>query len=104
MEIPKIIHINQKDNVVISLFEIPPGEDILVSDGVRIITREKIPASHKIAIKDFKKGEAVIKFGEEIGRTNQDIPRGSWIHVHNIVGPDAFDEMLNEVFKEGEAK
>jgi len=33
MEIPKIIHINQKDNVVISLFEIPPGVDIPVSDG-----------------------------------------------------------------------
>ena len=104
MEVSKIIRINQKDNAVISLFEIQHGEEILTPDGERITVREKIPANHKIAIKDFRKGDPVIKFGEEIGRTNQEIPKGGWIHAHNLVGSEVFEEALNEAFREGGAK
>jgi altronate dehydratase len=101
MEALKIVHINEKDNAVISLFEIQPNEEILISSGERLTIREKIPASHKIALKDFKKGEPVIKYGEEIGRTNQDIPKGSWIHAHNMVGSEVFEEAVREGLREG---
>ncbi|HQQ16415.1 MAG TPA: SAF domain-containing protein [Deltaproteobacteria bacterium] len=35
-------------------------------------------------MKDIRAGEPVIKYGEEIGRAREDIPRGGWVHVHNL--------------------
>ena len=104
MEFPKIIHINEKDNAVISLFEIQPNEEVLLPNNERLIVREKIPANHKIALKDFKKGDPIIKYGEEIGRTNQDVPKGSWIHAHNLVGSEVFEAALKEGLREGGLK
>jgi altronate hydrolase len=104
MEIAKIVHINQKDNAVISLFEIQPNEEISLPGGERLTAREKIPANHKIALKDFKKGDMVIKYGEEIGRTNQDVPRGSWIHAHNMVGSEVFEAAVKEGLQGGGVK
>ena len=59
--------INEKDNVGISL----AGED-------------NIPAGHKFALKDIKKGEYVIKYGEIIGKATADIKKGECVHTHNV--------------------
>ena len=50
------VTINEKDNVRVALE--PVGD---------------IPAGHKIAINDINAGEAVIKYGEVIGRATKDI-------------------------------
>jgi altronate hydrolase len=104
MQTAKIVHINEKDNAVISLFGIEPNTEITLPGGERLIVREKIPASHKIAVKDLKKGDPVIKYGEEIGRTNQDIPKGGWILAHNLVGSEVFEEAIKEGLREGGRK
>ncbi len=59
--------INEKDNVGISL------------NGM-----EGIPAGHKFALRDIKKDEYVIKYGEIIGRAKEDIRQGEWVHTHNV--------------------
>lgn len=61
------IIINEKDNV-----------------GVTLNGQGEIPAGHKFALKDVKKGEYVIKYGEIIGRAKQDIKKGEWVHTHNV--------------------
>ena len=61
------IVINDKDSVAITL----SGEG-------------SIPAGHKIAIKDVKKGDKIIKYGEVIGVAKEDIKVGDWVHVHNV--------------------
>lgn len=55
-------------------------------DNVGVYLREKngIPAGHKFALKDIKKGDFVIKYGEIIGRATQDIKRGESVHSHNL--------------------
>lgn len=45
---------------------------------------DKIPTGHKIALKDIKKGEFVIKYGQIIGRATEDIKKGDWVHSHNL--------------------
>lgn len=62
----KII-INEKDNV-----------------GVRLVATKSVPAGHKFALKDIKKGENVIKYGEIIGEATRDIKKGEWVHTHNV--------------------
>lgn len=61
------IIINEKDNV-----------------GVSLVGTDKIPAGHKFALKDIKKGEYVVKYGEIIGRATKDIQKGEWVHTHNL--------------------
>ncbi len=59
--------INEKDNV-----------------GISLVENGNIPAGHKFALKDIKKGEFVIKYGQIIGRASEDIKKGDWVHTHNV--------------------
>ena len=43
-----------------------------------------IPIGHKLAIKEMKEGDTVIKYGVDIGRVVADIAVGEHAHVHNI--------------------
>lgn len=72
--------INPNDNVMVAL------ESFEVGDVVNNITiLEAVSQGHKIAIKDIKKGQAVIKYGYPIGSASTDIKAGSWVHTHNVV-------------------
>lgn len=52
--------------------------------GVCLTESGNIPAGHKFALKDIKKGETVIKYGQVIGRATTDIKSGDWVHTHNV--------------------
>ena len=56
---------------------------INISDK-NIETKDIIPFGHKFAIRNIKKGSSVIKYGEVIGTSSEDISEGDWIHIHNI--------------------
>ncbi len=43
-----------------------------------------IPMGHKLAIKELKQGDTVIKYGVDIGRTTAPIKPGEHLHVHNV--------------------
>jgi (2R)-sulfolactate sulfo-lyase subunit alpha len=43
-----------------------------------------IPIGHKIALKDLKKGDTVIKYGEDVGVMVSAAKKGDWVHVHNL--------------------
>jgi (2R)-sulfolactate sulfo-lyase subunit alpha len=51
---------------------------------VEVRALEDIPLGHKIALKDFAAGDAVIKYGHDIGRIVEDAAVGAHIHVHNL--------------------
>ena len=63
-----LIIINSKDNV-----------------GVLLSAYNDIPAGHKIALKDIKKDEPVIKYGMVIGKALKDIKKDEWVHTHNLI-------------------
>ena len=43
-----------------------------------------IPVGHKVALKDLKKGDTVIKYGEDIGKVVADARRGDHVHIQNM--------------------
>jgi (2R)-sulfolactate sulfo-lyase subunit alpha len=43
-----------------------------------------IPLGHKLALKDIKAGDTIMKYHHDIGRAVADIPRGGYVHAHNI--------------------
>ncbi len=79
-----ILLISPQDNVGVALADIPRGGKARISTGERVEAVDDIPYSHKMALQDIRAGEPVRKYGEEIGRAQTDIPRGSWVHTHNL--------------------
>lgn len=73
------IKINEKDNCIVALTDLKPGD---AAEGV--IALEAIPAGHKMALKDIEKGAHVIKYGYRIGNARENIKAGAHIHTHNI--------------------
>lgn len=77
------IQIHPKDNVVVALQNLQPGDNIQFKDEVIAIS-EFIPFGHKIALRRIGKGENVIKYGFPIGHTNQNIAKGGWVNEMNL--------------------
>jgi altronate dehydratase small subunit len=78
-----------KDDVASVVRDIAPGETVTVQrqlEPLELVAVTAIPAGHKIALRDFKKGESVIKYGEVIGAASENIAKGAHVHVHNLEG------------------
>ena len=87
-----------KDNVVTCVKTVAAGEEIVYQKGqtlCNLLAKEKIPACHKAALQQLPAGSDVIKYGELIGRTNQEIGQGCWISHENIYSvPRDYDSEL----------
>lgn len=81
-----VYRISEKDNVATALTEVTPGEVTLRggAGGSTVLAKEAIASGHKIALRDIKAGEPVVKYGVQIGECTKDIPAGHWVHLHNI--------------------
>ena len=51
---------------------------------VKIEAKSDIPIGHKLALKDHKPGDTVIKYGVDIGKVVAPIKQGEHLHVHNV--------------------
>ncbi len=51
---------------------------------IKVTAQADIPIGHKIALKDMKAGDTVIKYGVDIGKVVKDMKLGEHAHVHNI--------------------
>lgn len=84
----KIIVINVKDNVGTALEPLSAGAEVSVEvqghvEKIRLLS--DIPMGHKLALRDIEKGEAVVKYGEQIGQSTSRIRQGEYVHVHNVI-------------------
>lgn len=79
----KLIKIHPEDNVLVACERIMPGECRLW-EGREIRFTGQIGIGHKIAARDIRRSEKIIKFGVPIGTAVADIPMGAHIHLHNL--------------------
>jgi altronate dehydratase small subunit len=84
----KAIVIHAQDNVANMIGKGDNDQQVTctVADKNTVTVRllEDIPSNHKFAFVDIARGEAIIKYGQNIGRASNDIQRGAYVHVHNI--------------------
>ncbi len=81
----ELIQINNKDMVAVALTALKAGSVVAVAGADSCITlTEDITMGHKVALRDIKEGEPVIKYGFPIGQATRDIKAGSHIHTHNL--------------------
>lgn len=78
-----LIQIDPIDNAAIVTEAAKAGEVInnltLLSD---------IPQGHKVALKDMKRGDAVLRYGVVLGYLLQDVKKGMWINEHMLALPE----------------
>ena len=90
MAIPQLLVHNKKDTVgVVAVEGLKAGTDMLCvvtadNSSFNMKTKMDVPVGHKIALVDIKKGDTVIKYGEDIGKAVADIAKGEHVHVHNL--------------------
>ncbi len=89
------IKVHDNDNVAIAVNELQEG--IKLTDD--ITTSEIIPQGHKIAFKDFKKDDPIIRYNVILGYALDDIRKGSWINEHmlELPVPPELDEMKSGI-------
>lgn len=75
------IRLHPKDSVAVALKSLGPGEHLPEYD---IITRDEIPAGHKVALTKITTGTPIIKYGQIIGFASVDIEPGRHVHSHNL--------------------
>lgn len=80
----EFIKINAADNVAVAIHDVEAGGCFDI-DGVQICPLARIPAGHKIALRDMSEGEDVIKYGFPIGHLLQDVPQGGMIDHNNLM-------------------
>jgi altronate hydrolase len=83
-----VIHLHPTDNVAVARVPIPAGTGLSV-EGLQLVTREAIPAGHKVALRAIRPGEMVERYGQAIGRASQLIEAGHHVHTHNL----SFEEL-----------
>jgi len=54
------------------------------NETVSIKALAEVPLGHKLALTDIKIEDTIIKYGNDIGRAVKDIPKGGYVHVHNV--------------------
>lgn len=80
--------LDQKDNVGIALSDLAAGESCTVTEDngteYEVTVIHAIPFGHKFALAALVKDQPVFKYGEEIGKMKDALPKGGWIHNHNM--------------------
>ena len=84
-----IIH-DEKDNVAVVVIEATKkGQNCSAwvmenNKTVKVDSIAEIPLGHKIALKDLKEGDTILKYGHDIGKVVKSIKKGDHVHVHNV--------------------
>ena len=90
MTAPHFLVHSPKDNVGVVVVEgLKAGTRMLgvvtETDETRDLrAKHDIPIGHKIALNPLKKGDTIIKYGEDIGKMVADAGSGEHVHVHNL--------------------
>jgi altronate hydrolase len=79
----EMVRITARDMVAVALKPLKAGETVSFGTG-EITLKEDLSMGHKAALRDIRKGEAVIKYGFPIGEATEDIPAGAHVHTHNL--------------------
>lgn len=79
----RAVRFNPGDTVAVATADVVVTSLVEVEDE-RILALDAIPSGHKIATAAIASGDAVVKYGQPIGRATVDIARGQHVHVHNL--------------------
>jgi len=77
------IFLNPSDNICVAARNLPAGGEVACGPH-RVKLAEDVRLGHKIALARVPAGERILKYGQTIGFTTQEILPGQWVHTHNL--------------------
>jgi len=84
-----IVH-DKADTVgVVVTEDVQAGKDLTgwimeTDETIALKSLDSVPLGHKIALRDIKSGDTVLKYGHDVGRATAEIGKGRHVHVHNM--------------------
>jgi len=83
-----LIH-EKTDTVGVATVDIKAGDNAkgLYMDSqkeIEVKTLSDVPLGHKVALRDHKIEDPVIKYGNDIGKVVADIKKGQHVHIQNL--------------------
>lgn len=96
------IVINKNDNVAVVVEKIKRNDKVQLSTQETVVALDEIEKGHKIAIRDIKSGDGIIKYNTIIGEASKDIKKGEWVHTHNVL--DTTEKICDEYARQYRAK
>ncbi|MCO5106779.1 MAG: UxaA family hydrolase [Burkholderiaceae bacterium] len=88
----RVLAVDARDNVANALEALDSGDHFEVLGRVMAV-RTPVPMGHKVALAPIAAGDAVVKYGQAIGRASADIAAGEHVHAHNVAS--LFDDWLS---------
>ena len=79
-----ILQLHERDNVVVVVRDMPPGEVVSVAGRAPITVGQLVPAGHKVALEPIGPGAPIVKYGEPIGVARRPIEPGEWVHSEQM--------------------
>lgn len=90
MTVPHLLVHENDDNVGVVVVEnLKAGTQMLCcvtadNSTFELKVEADVPIGHKVALKELKKGDTAIKYGEDIGKIVADVGKGEHVHIHNL--------------------
>ena len=84
-----IVH-DKTDTVgVVVIEDVRPGQKLTgwimqTDETISLKALDAVPLGHKIALRNIKNGETILKYGHDVGRAVADIGKGRHVHTNNL--------------------
>ena len=84
-----LVHATSDSVGVVVVEDAVSGRDLTgwimeTDETITVRAARDIPLGHKVALRDIESGDAVIKYGHDIGKAIAKISKGDHAHVHNV--------------------
>ena len=79
--------VEKNDDVAVVLEAIHVGDKVTYRYGDEersVVSLSEVPVYHKVAVRDIKRGDHILKYGEKLGVATQDIKLGEHVPVQYL--------------------
>jgi altronate dehydratase small subunit len=82
-QVSALLLMSPDDNCLIARLELTVGATVTI-DGQAVTLAHDIHLGHKVARRDLRPGDHVLRYGAIIGKATAPIAIGAHIHTHNL--------------------
>jgi hypothetical protein len=79
----KLLRLDPLDNVLVAIQTLEAGDSVVI-DGRALSVPCRLTLGHKLAARDIRCGEKILKYHMPIGSATRDIAAGEHVHLHNM--------------------
>jgi altronate hydrolase len=77
------IRLHESDNIAVARVSLAERQPVEIG-GVSLSLLTPVPAGHKLALRAIAPGEAIVRYGQTMGRASKAIEPGEHVHTHNV--------------------